>query len=74
MPVFKDAFLANLSAFREMLIKVSIQFSGLWIETFHKYIKTQIYHDMLNLQELCSPKMSLTHILETSKLENFSKS
>lgn len=57
-----------------MLIKVSIQFSGLWIETFHEYIKTQIYHDMLDLQELCSPNMSLTHILETPELENFSKS
>lgn len=31
MLVFEDAFLASLTAFTEILIKLSMQFSGLWI-------------------------------------------
>lgn len=36
--------------------------------------KDSDYHGMLNLLELCSSRLWLTHILETQKLENAFKS
>lgn len=34
MPVFEDAFLASLTAFTEILIKLSMQFSGYGFKHF----------------------------------------
>lgn len=69
MLALKDAFLASLSTFTEILIKLSIKFFGLQI-SISKLHTDSGYHGMLSLQELYSSRLCGTHILETQKLEN----
>lgn len=68
MLALENAFLASLSAFKEILIKLS-NFLVYDLNISQLY-KDSDYHGMLNLQQLCSPRLWLTYILDTQKLGN----
>lgn len=42
MLIIEDALVLSLFAFTEILIKPSMQFSSLWIQTFNNYTKTHV--------------------------------
>lgn len=65
MLVLEDAFLANLSAFTEILIKLSMQFFWFKDLNISQLYKDSDYQGMLNLQPLCSPRLWMIYILET---------